>query len=90
MNRECCQFCKQLGYWEKDCPEKKKAGDTAKTYQEWTQGDCDYYGEDERLGTYGEIYQWLEEISPEDTLYLLDDLPLPSEGEDQEAVDCLN
>ena len=89
MDRECYRFCKQLGHWEKDCPEKKKAGDTVKTYQEWAQGDCDYYAEDDKLGTYGEIYQWLEEINPEDTLYPLDDIPPPC-GEEEQHLDSLN
>ena len=30
MDREHCRFYKQLGHWEKDCPEQKKAGDTVK------------------------------------------------------------
>ena len=89
MDRERCRFCKQLGHWERDCPEKKKAGDSVKTYQDWSHGE-DYYGEEERLGTYGEIYQWLNEIDPEDNLYPLEDLTLYEPPQEEVEADSLN
>ena len=48
--------------------------DTVRAYQEWATDKCDYYGERERLGTYGELYQGITEYHFEDDL---DTVPLP-------------
>ena len=44
MDKERCRYCKQLGHWEKDCPEKKKQGDPAKSYTDWSPDEYDFYG----------------------------------------------
>ena len=61
MDKERCHFCKQLGHWEHDCPEKKKTGD-AKAYDEWVPEDFDIY-EDTDLGpgTLPDIFTTIEE-----------------------------
>ena len=61
MDKERCHFCKQLGHWEHDCPEKKKTGDT-KAYDEWVPEDFDLCEDtDLRPGTFPDIFTTIEE-----------------------------
>ena len=80
MERERCRFCKQLGHWEKDCPEKKKQGDAVKSYTDWAPEDYEFYGGlGERTSPSDNVYQTLQEVYAPDQAPTLEEMPLAPE-----------
>ena len=91
MDKERCRYCKQLGHWEKNCPKKKKQGDAAKSYSDWSPDEYDFYGglSEEHSGLTGAYHTLQEVYSIEEPLIEADKtlISIPEEGQFE---DCLN
>ena len=92
MDRERCRFCKQLGHWERECPEKKKQGDTVKSYSDWAPEEYEFYGGlEERTAPRENAFLTLQEVYASDPTPI-EEMPLdtiPSEPTPMET-DSLN
>ena len=92
MDKERYRYCKQLGHWEKDCPEKKKQGDAAKSYSDWSPDEYEFYGglsegHSESTGS----YHTLQEVySSKQPLLDAEEKLLSIPEEEGQFQDCLN
>ena len=91
VDKERCRYCKQLGHWEKDCPEKEKQGDAAKSYSDWSPDEYDFYGglSEGHSGLTGPYHTLQEVYAPEDPICSSEDA-LFSIPEEEQSGDCLN
>ena len=91
MDKERCRYCKQLGHWEEDCPDKKKQGDAAKSYSDWSPDEYDFHGglSEEHSGLTGAYHTLQQVYSIEEPLSETDQslLSIPEEGQ---FDNCLN